>query len=40
MGHAGTAVLDRYTHGLPGSVADAGRRLQAFIDADRDAAAG
>jgi integrase len=40
MGHAGSAVLDGYTHGLPGSVAEAGRRLQAFIEADREAAAG
>lgn len=32
MGHAGSAVLDRYTHGIDGSVAEAGRRLQAYID--------
>jgi integrase len=29
MGHAGSAILDRYTHGIDGSVAEAGRRLQA-----------
>jgi hypothetical protein len=25
-------VLDRYTHGIEGSVAEAGRRLQSYID--------
>jgi hypothetical protein len=33
-------VLDRYTHGIEGSVAEAGRRLQAYIDGYRGSATG
>ena len=40
MGHAGTAVLDRYTHGIDGSVAEAGRRLQSYIDSHAQEATG
>ena len=35
MGHASSAMMDRYSHGIDGSVAEAGRRLQAYIDAQR-----
>lgn len=37
MGHAGSAVLDRYTHGIDGSLREAGRRLEAYIDSSRKA---
>ena len=40
MGHAGNAVLDRYTHGIDGSVAEAGRRLQSYIDSHAQEAIG
>lgn len=33
MGHASSAMMDRYTHGLDGSVAAAGQQLQAWLDA-------
>jgi integrase len=35
VGHAESAMLDRYTHGLPGSIVEAGERLQAFLDRKR-----
>jgi integrase len=40
MGHAGTAVLDRYTHGIDGSVAEATRRLQTYLDVHTGEATG
>jgi hypothetical protein len=40
MGHCSSAMMDRYTHGLPGSVTEAGRKLQDWIDAQREAATG
>jgi integrase len=38
MGHTSSAMMDRYTHGLDGSVIEAGRRLQAWLDEQRSAA--
>jgi integrase len=40
MGHAGTAVLDRYTHGIDDSVAEAARRFQTYLDAHTGEATG
>jgi integrase len=40
MGHAGTAVLDRYTDVIDGSVAEAARRLQTYLDANAEKATG
>lgn len=38
MGHTSSAMMDRYTHGIEGSVTEAGAKLQAWIDARREAA--
>jgi integrase len=35
MGHGSSAMMDRYTHGLEGSVARAGQQLQGWLDAQR-----
>jgi integrase len=35
MGHASSAMMDRYTHGIDGSVAEAGKRLQEWLDGQR-----
>ncbi len=40
MGHTSSAMMDRYTHGLDGSVAAAGHRLQAWLDRPGDEAVG
>lgn len=40
MGHASSAMMDRYTHGFDGSVTEAGERVQRFIDTYREEAAG
>lgn len=40
MGHASSAMMDRYTHGLDGSVAAAGTKLQRWLDAQRGEATG
>lgn len=40
MGHGSSAMMDRYTHGIDGSVAEAGRRLQAYLDEQRARATG
>ena len=40
MGHASSAMMDRYTHGLDGSVAAAGQKLQRWLDAQRGEAIG
>ena len=32
MGHASSAMMDRYTHGIDGSVFEATRRLQSYLD--------
>lgn len=40
MGHSGTAILDRYTHALPGSIDAARESLQAYIDGERKRATG
>ena len=40
MGHASSAMMDRYTHGLDGSVSEAGRLLQTWLDAQRRRASG
>jgi integrase len=39
MGHGSSAMMDRYTHGIDGSVAEAGERLQAWLDGRREASA-
>lgn len=40
MGHGSSAMMDRYTHGIEGSVTEAGRRLQAWLDGQRGKATG
>jgi integrase len=40
MGHTSSAMMDRYTHGIDGSVAEAGHRLQAWLDNQRGSATG
>lgn len=35
MGHESSKMMDRYTHGLDGSIATAAERVQAFIDEQR-----
>ena len=40
MGHASSAMMDRYTHGIDGSVAEAGRQLQAWLDRQHGRATG
>lgn len=32
MGHASSAMMDRYTHGIDGSIAEAAELLQAYLD--------
>jgi integrase len=39
-GQASMAILDRYTHALPGSTVEAARRIQAFIDSEQKRATG
>jgi integrase len=40
MGHASSAMMDRYTHGIDGSVTEAGQRLQAWLDRQHGRATG
>ncbi len=40
MGHGSSAMMDRYTHGIDGSVTEAGQRLQAWLDGQRGKATG
>lgn len=40
MGHGSSAMMDRYTHGIDGSVTEAGQRLQTWLDGQRGKATG
>ena len=40
IGHSSSAMTDRYTHGFDGSIADAGARLQLWLDEQRAKATG
>lgn len=40
MGHASSAMMDRYTHGLIGSLEAAGEKLQRWLEAQRSEALG
>lgn len=37
MGHTSSAMMEWYTHGIPGSILEAGRRVQAWLDDYREA---
>jgi integrase len=39
MGHGSSAMMDRYTHGIDGSVTAAGKQLQTWLDREREATA-